>query len=125
MRDEGEPRYPDPKEEDIMAGDRRLSRPDSSLPDWYISDASYRPIPIAWFAAAVLIQAVAVYAVFFVLIDVNGWITVGLTGLVSAGIYLWSLERGLASAGSGWRIALAIVLAVQFVLVAMGTSPRL
>lgn len=117
--------YPNPREQDIMAGDRRISRPDSSLPDWYISDAAYRPIPIAWFAAAVLIQAVAAYGVFVVLLDANGWITVGLTGLVSIAVYLWSMDRGLASAGAGWRIALGVVLSLQFALVVIGTSPRL
>ncbi|MEE4206775.1 MAG: hypothetical protein V2I39_10810 [Erythrobacter sp.] len=117
--------WPDPREEDIMAGDRRISRPDSSLPDWYISDASYRPIPIAWFAAAVLIQAVVAYAVFFALMDENGWITLGLTGLASLAIYFWSLARGLAAARPGWRIALGVVLVLQFLLVTIGTSPRL
>ncbi len=39
--------YPNPREEDIYAGERRVSRPDSALPDWHIPDAAYRPIPIA------------------------------------------------------------------------------
>lgn len=108
-----------------MAGDRRISRPDSALPDWYISDASYRPIPIAWFAAAVLIQSVAVYAIFMALMSKSGWLTIALTALASAAIYLWSMARGLKDAGSGWKIALVIVMTAQFLFVASGVSDRL
>lgn len=119
------PDRPDPNEEDIMAGDRRLSRPDSRMPDWYIPDASYRPIPIAWFTAAVLIQSVAMFAIYMVLSNKNGWLTIAATGLASLAIYFWSMDRGLKSAGNGWKIALAVVLTLQFLLVANGASPRL
>ena len=122
---EKETERPDPDEEDIMAGDRRISRPDSRMPDWYIPDASYRPIPIAWFTAAVLIQAVAMFAIFMLLSTKNGWLTIALTGLTSTAIYFWSMDRGLKEAASGWRIALAIVLVLQFLLVANGASGRL
>ena len=44
------------REDDIMAGERRISRTDTALPDWYVSDAAYRPIPIAWFAGALVLQ---------------------------------------------------------------------
>ncbi|MEL6877633.1 MAG: hypothetical protein AAGL68_05985 [Pseudomonadota bacterium] len=119
------PQRPDPDKEDIMAGDRRISRPDSRMPDWYIPDASYRPIPIAWFTAAVLIQSVAMFAIFTLLFKKSGWLTIGLAGLASIALYLWSMDRGLKEASMGWKMALAIVLALQFLLVANGVSPRL
>lgn len=123
--DEAKPDYPDPREEDIMAGDRRISRPDLSLPDWYISDASYRPIPIAWFTAAILMQAVGMAALFFMLLSASGWITLALCGLASIGIALWSWERGIGRAGDGWRMATIIVMAIQFGFIALGVSDRL
>ena len=67
-----EKKYPNPREEDIYAGDRRVSRPDSALPDWHIPDAKYRPIPIAWFAAAFLIQMVVLAIVS--LHSVDAWL---------------------------------------------------
>ena len=124
MPDDKPPRL-DPDEDDIMAGDRRISRPDSRMPDWYIPDASYRPIPIAWFAAAVLIQAVAMYAIFIALNAKSGWLIIAVAGLASLAIYFWSMDRGLKSAGFGWKIALITVLALQFLLVAFGASARL
>ncbi|WP_298466426.1 hypothetical protein [uncultured Erythrobacter sp.] len=117
--------YPDPREEDIMAGDRRISRPDSSMPDWYIPDASYRPIPIAWFAAAVLIQTVAISMIFFVFVAKSGWFTILLAGVASLGILHWSWDRGIGRAGTGWRSATIIVMAIQFLLICIGVSDRL
>ena len=125
MPDEEEPRYPDPRKEDIMAGDRRISRPDSSMPDWYIPDVSYRPIPIAWFAAAVLIQTVVMTAIFIVLFDKSGWLTVAFTGLASLGILLWSWERGIGTAGRGWQTTTIAVMTLQFLLVCIGASVRI
>lgn len=125
MPDEEKPTYPNPREEDIMAGDRRISRPDSDLPDWYIPDAKYRPIPIAWFAAAIVIQTAVVTAIWFVLIDSSGWMTLTLAGLASAGIYHWSWDRGIASAGRGWQSATAAVMILQLCFIALGVSSRL
>jgi len=116
---------PDPREEDIMVGDRRISRPDSALPDWYISDASYRPIPIAWFAAAILIQTVAVTVLFVITLRQSGWFTIGLCVLASAGILMWSWDRGIGTAGKGWQIATVIVMLLQLGFIAIGASDRL
>lgn len=117
--------YPNPREEDIVYEDRRISRPDSALPDWYVSDAAYRPIPIAWFAAAIIVQTVLISAIFFLLIEKSGWLTIGLAAGASLLILLWSWERGLKSAGPGWKIATIVVMVLQFVLVSLGTSGRL
>ncbi|MDP5102540.1 MAG: hypothetical protein NWP98_01280, partial [Erythrobacter sp.] len=80
---ESEPELTDPTGGDIMAGDRRIARTDTALPDWYVPDASYRPVPIAWFAAAILIQTVAISVIFFALINKSGWLTLALAGAAS------------------------------------------
>lgn len=116
--------FPDPDEADIMAGDRRISRPDSRLPDWYIPDTAYRPIPIAWFAAAILIQTVVISAIFFVLIAKSGWLTLALAGVASALILLWSWDRGLGRAGWGWQSATVAVMLVQLGFIALGAGDR-
>lgn len=116
--------YPDPREEDIMAGDRRLSRPDSALPDSIIPDASYRPVPIAWFAAAFLVQMGVLFAIFVALLGRPGWITIALSTLATAGLAMWTWERGMKDAGRGWKIATALMLAVQLAFVCLGAAAR-
>ena len=119
------PVYPDPREDDIMAGDRRISRPDLSLPDWHIPDASYRPIPIAWFAAAFLLQLVVVFTLYVVLLSQSGWLTIALCGLATGAIGMWTWDRGMREAGLGWRIATVMVLALQYAFVCAGAALRL
>ena len=120
-----ESKYPNPNEEDIYAGDRRISRPDSSLPDWYISDAKYRPIPIAWFAAAIVMQAALISFLWLLLSQLSGWITIALASLTTGGIFQWAWTRGIGDAGSGWRIATIAVMALQLVLIIIGVTNRL
>ena len=88
--------YPDPKEEDIVYDDRRISRPDSSLPDWYASDAAYRPIPIVWFAGALILQIIAMPAVFLI-----SAVALGLSPLVTVGLACWSV---VLSGTSRWSV---------------------
>lgn len=124
---EGEeaPRYPNPREEDIMAGDRRLSRPDSALPDWHIPDAKYRPIPIAWFAAAFLLQLVVLFALFIILSGQNGWLTIVLASLATGALGMWTWERGMKDAGSGWKVATVLMLAAQLAFICIGAASRI
>lgn len=117
-------KYPDPREEDIMVGDRRLSRPDSALPDWHIPDASYRPIPIAWFAAAFLLQMIVLVALFVVLIGVSGWFTIILSTIATGALGMWTWQRGMRTAGAGWRAATIVMLAVQLAFVCLGAASR-
>ena len=117
--------WPNPREEDIMAGDRRLSRPDSALPDWHIPDATYRPVPIAWFAAAFLMQMVILTILFLMLLGQSGWVTIILCGLATLALGVWTWERGMRAAGGGWQTATALMLAAQFALVCLGAAPRL
>ena len=120
-----DPRYPNPREEDIYAGDRRLSRPDSALPDWHIPDAKYRPIPIAWFAAAFLLQMVVLVFIFWVLIGESGWITMVLSSLATAALGKWTWDRGMKDAGTGWKIATVLMLLFQLAFVFLGVAGRL
>ncbi|MET4133334.1 hypothetical protein ABIE62_002482 [Porphyrobacter sp. MBR-155] len=118
-------KYPDPREEDIMAGDRRVSRPDSALPDSIIPDASYRPIPIVWFAAAFLIQMTTLFALFVVLQNQSGWIVIGLAALITGMLGMWTWDRGMKAAGTGWKVATIAMLAAQLAFVCLGAASRL
>lgn len=117
--------YPNPREEDIYAGDRRISRPDSAIPDWHIPDAKYRPIPIAWFAAAFLVQMVVLFAIFILLVGQTGWLTIALSSLATGAIGMWTWDRGMREASNGWRFATIVVLIAQLAFVCLGASARL
>ena len=119
---------PDPLEDehgDVMAGDRRIARPDTALPDWHIPDASYRPIPITWFAGAFLLQMVVLFAIFMMLVSKHGMLTIGLSALATGAIGKWTWERGMKDAGSGWKIATVAMLIVQLAFIILGASERL
>ncbi|GMN01490.1 hypothetical protein [Erythrobacter sp. MTPC3] len=123
--EERDPRYPDPRTEDIMAGDRRISRPDSSLPDWEVPDTAYRPIPIVWFTGAFVLQMVVVFAIFVALLNQHGAITIGLCALASGAIGAWTWDRGMKDAGTGWKAATIIIMTATFLLVCAGSLDRL
>ena len=108
-----------------MAGDRRLSRPDSALPDWHIPDAKYRPIPIAWFAAAFLLQMVVLTAIFVILSGQTGWITIALSALATGALGMWTWNRGMKDAGNGWKIATVLMLTAQLAFVCLGAASRI
>jgi hypothetical protein len=107
-----------------MAGERRIARPDTALPDWHIPDAAYRPIPIAWFAAAFLIQMVVLTGLFVLLVGRSGWITIIAATLATLLIGGWTWERGMKDAGAGWRTASVVVLGLQLALIALGAAAR-
>ena len=114
--------YPDPREEDIVYEDRRISRPDSSLPDWYTSDTAYRPIPIVWFAGALIMQVFAMPAVFLIGVMGLGFsplVTVTVALLVSGFVWHLAMKRGLRESSIGWRFATAIMLAFFFGITAL------
>jgi hypothetical protein len=118
-------RRPDPRLEDIMAGERRLSRPDASLPDWEVPDSAYRPIPIVWFTAAMLVQLVALTAVFWLLAAAPGIYTLLVAGVLTGLIGAWTWRRGMSAAGAGWRAATIAVLAGQLGFILLALDSRL
>lgn len=118
-------RHPDPREEDIVYGDRRISRPDVSLPDWEMPDTAYRPVPIVWFTGALLVELFVLSAIAIILSSQSGWITLVLAILATGGVGKWTWDRGMKDAGSGWKGATIVMLAVQLAFVALAVSPRL
>lgn len=118
MRDE------DDESADIMAGDRRIARADSALPDSIIPDAAYRPVPIAWFTAAFLLQMVALTFLFIVLLAKPGWVTMLFAAAATVILGAWTWDRGMKNAGTGWQIATAAMLALQLGLVCLGAAAR-
>lgn len=118
-------RYPNPKTEDIMAGDRRISRPDASLPDWEVPDTAYRPIPIVWFTGAMIVQLLALTVIAVILTGISGWLTIALGALSSGAIFMWTWDRGMKRAGAGWKAATATMMAVQVAFLCLAVLPRL
>jgi len=108
-----------------MAGDRRLSRPDASLPDWEVPDSAYRPIPIVWFTGALLLEMCALTILSFILRNQSGWIVLGLAAALSWGVWVWTWDRGMKDAGQGWKVATALMLLMQFSFAAIPAVTRL
>ena len=100
----------DTNEGDVMAGDRRIARADTALPDWYVSDAAYRPIPIAWFAGALILQVIAQPLVFALFHSFSGWVVMAAGVVVTGLIARVTWRRGMADAGMGWKIATVAML---------------
>ena len=112
----------EPNEGDVMAGDRRIARADTALPDWYASDAAYRPIPIAWFAGALVLQVVAQPAsvmLFWVLFGLPRLAVVAIALLISGMIWQFTWERGMSGAGRPWQWATGLTLAFFFGITAL------
>ncbi len=105
-----------------MAGDRRLSRPDSSLPDWEMPDTAYRPVPIVWFTGAFFLHLILIIVFAAILFSQAAWIKVALTALAAGAIGEWTWERGMKDAGSGWKIATIIMLGINVFFVVAATS---
>ena len=125
MPDDQEPKYKDPRKEDIVYGDRRISRVDNSLPDWEMPDTAYRPIPIVWFTGAGLLALIVLGALTIFLHAQPIWIGVALGAVAVGGIGAWTWGRGMESAGNGWKIATILMLAAQlaFYGFAIGVLP--
>lgn len=112
----------DANEGDVMAGDRRIARTDTALPDWYASDAAYRPIPIAWFAGALILQVISQPAIVMLL---WGWIglprlvVVAVALLASGMIWQFTWDRGMHGAPKPWQWATGLMLAFFFGITAL------
>lgn len=112
-----ERKFPNPREEDIMAGDRRLSRPDSSLPDWEMPDTAYRPVPIVWFTGAFFLHFIVSSAILMILLAQTAWVPIALAALAGGAVFKWTWDRGMSGAGAGWKIATIIMLGVNMLYV--------
>lgn len=118
---------PDERDDDgdIMAGDRRLARADSALPDWEMPDASYRPVPIVWFMGAMVVQYLALPVIYLIFQSKHALFTIGLSALASAMIGSWTWQRGMVRASAGWKIATVVCLGIGVAMVALLAAPRL
>ena len=105
-----------------MAGDRRLSRPDASVPAWEVPDTSYRPIPIVWDTVASLLHLAIVFAIIILLSRLGPWFVVGAAALAAGAIGAWTWERGMKTAGTAWKAATVLFLGLNtlFALAATG-----
>lgn len=117
MPDRGDD-YPNPREEDIIYGDRRISRPDASLPDWEVPDTTYRPVPIVWFTGALFLHLISIGLLAILLASQSGGITFALSTLFAAWIAKWTWDRGMKDASLGWRIATIAMLLMNLLFVA-------
>ncbi|BDI61113.1 hypothetical protein [Qipengyuania nanhaisediminis] len=115
--------YKDPREEDIVYGDRRLSRPDASLPDWEMPDTAYRPLPIVWFTGAFFVHLLATSVIALILSGQAGWISFALSAMAAGGIARWTWARGMAQAATGWKIATIAMLLINLFFVAALSFP--
>ncbi|NVE94061.1 hypothetical protein [Altererythrobacter lutimaris] len=120
--------FPDKQEDedgDVMAGDRRIARPDTALPDWHNPDTSYRPIPIVWFTAAFLVQSVVLLAISVVFSHANGILPIafGISATWVIGRKTW--DRGMKNASERWKAATIWVLLIQLAFIVLGASDRL
>ena len=100
-------------EGDVMAGDRRIARTDTALPDWYASDAAYRPIPIAWFAGALVLQVVtqpAAVMLFWGLLGLPRLAVVAIALLITGMIWQFTWDRGMHGAPKPWQWATGVML---------------
>lgn len=119
-----DPRYPDLKEDDVVYDDRRISRPDASLPDWESPDTAYRAIPIVWFTGALLLQMFmqpVVFAITRGLLGLSPLVIIAFALIASGLIWHFAMEQGMATASSGWRVATAMMLAFFFGITALST----
>ena len=122
MPDDREWGTADEDEEDVMAGERRIARADTALPDWYASDAAYRPIPIAWFAGALVLQCLLQpgLAIGALSLGFSRWFAIGLCFLATVSIAQLTWVRGMANAPLGWRVATAMMLTFFFAIATLG-----
>jgi len=118
-------KYPDPREEDIVYGDRRLSRPDVSLPDWEVPDSTYRPVPIVWFTGALFAELFVLGLIFAILSSQSGWLTMTLCMMATVAVGKWTWDRGMGGAGTGWQVATVTMLAAQMAFLTIAVAHRL
>lgn len=116
------PDFKDPREEDIVYGDRRISRPDSQLPDWEVPDAAYRPVPIVWFTGAFFVHLFVLIVLSVILMAQPLWLVIAICGAATGGIGQWTWNRGMRDAALGWRVATVMMLAVNLFFAAAAAS---
>lgn len=90
----------------------------------FMPEGTYRPVPIVWLTAAWVVHSFSLMILFFVLINKPAIYTLLTTAIVTYWVTSWTYRRGMAKAGRGWMIATAVLLAINWLLTAMGTYGR-
>jgi hypothetical protein len=83
----------------------------------FIPEGSYRPVPIVWLAAAWILQGVALSIMLMVLNGKMPIFTVLTSAIITFVLGNWTFERGMAQAGTGWKIATVVILLITLALV--------
>lgn len=90
----------------------------------FIPEGSYRPVPIVWLTAAWVVHSLALIVLFFLLFEKPAIYTLLTTAIVTFWVTRWTFGRGMAEAGNGWKVATVVLLAINWLFVAMGTYGR-
>lgn len=111
---------------EVWGGDRRLSRPDTSLPDWEMPDGAYRPVPIVWFAGALFLQIIVQSLVTALVMGIFGGpaaVSFVCSAIATALVWRNCWSRGMASAGQVWQVLTGAMLLSTLGLVALALAP--
>ncbi|OJW62015.1 MAG: hypothetical protein BGO57_01165 [Sphingomonadales bacterium 63-6] len=86
----------------------------------FLPEGTYRPVPIVWFASAWFLQSIVLLVVFFTLLNKHPAFNILACGLLTFAIGRWTFRRGMAEAGSGWRLFTGLALAFNWAVVSAG-----
>lgn len=114
MRDDDQDDYGPPAEFGVRSSDIGS----------FIPEGTYRPIPIVWLTAAWVAHSFSLAGLFVLLIDKPAIFTLLTTGIVTFWVTLWTFGRGMAEAGTGWKVATVTLLTINWLFAAMGTYGR-
>lgn len=90
----------------------------------FLPETAYRPVPIAWFAAAWFVHSLALAVLFMVFSGKPAFVILASTGLVSLMVLRWTFGRGMAQARLAWRVATVGALALNWLWVGLLTLAR-
>ena len=62
---------------------------------------------------------------FVATIGESGLLTIALSALATGALGIWTWERGMKDAGSGWKIATVLMLVAQLAFVCLGAAARI
>ncbi|MBD3731006.1 MAG: hypothetical protein IE933_15045 [Sphingomonadales bacterium] len=89
----------------------------------FMPEGSYRPVPIAWIAAAFLLQVAVLFAIFLAFLSKAPIFTWALAALASFAILRWSWNRGLGEAAPFWKGLALALLGFNLALTVLGRVP--
>lgn len=113
---------------EVWGGDRRLARPDTSLPDWEMPDGAYRPVPIVWFAGALFLQILVQPLIALVVIgmlEFPAWVNLVFAFLATGMIAQMTWSRGMGRASPAWQFCTGAMLVGSLGLIALAHAPAL